>query len=103
MEQNKLIALELKILIFFKYQHDSKGLRFLMQVTGMLLELTPAQLLLLLASEDSLRQRVEEAVEILRQAQAQQVTEVPCSTRSCPRMFSQVTQISSSYLNLPPH
>jgi hypothetical protein len=39
----------------------------------MLLELTPAQLLLLLASEDSLRQRVEEAVEVLRQAQSQQV------------------------------
>ena len=35
------------------------------KITGMLLELTPAQLLLLLASEDSLRQRVEEAVEII--------------------------------------
>lgn len=31
----------------------------------MLLELTPAQLLLLCASEDSLRQRVQEAVELL--------------------------------------
>lgn len=31
----------------------------------MLLELTPAQLLLLLASEDSLRSKVEEAVEML--------------------------------------
>ena len=31
----------------------------------MLLELSPAQLLLLLASEDSLRQRVEDAVEII--------------------------------------
>ena len=46
----------------------------MLQITGMLLELTPAQLLLLLASEDSLRQRVEEAVEVLRLAQqAQQV------------------------------
>merc|ERR1712142_1106867 len=35
------------------------------KITGMLLELTPAQLLLLLASEDSLRQRVEEAVDII--------------------------------------
>ena len=35
------------------------------KITGMLLELSPAQLLLLLASEDSLRQRVEEAVELL--------------------------------------
>ena len=35
------------------------------KITGMLLELSPAQLLLLLASEDTLRQRVEEAVELL--------------------------------------
>ena len=35
------------------------------KITGMLLELSPAQFLLLLASEDSLRQRVEEAVELL--------------------------------------
>ena len=39
------------------------------KITGMLLELTPAQLLLLLASEDSLRQRVEEAVEIILTAE----------------------------------
>ena len=39
------------------------------KITGMLLELTPAQLLLLLASEDSLRQRVEEAVEIILAAE----------------------------------
>jgi E3 ubiquitin-protein ligase EDD1 len=38
----------------------------------MLVELTPAQLLLLLASEDSLRQRVEEAVEVIRQGNVQQ-------------------------------
>ncbi|XP_014675920.1 PREDICTED: E3 ubiquitin-protein ligase UBR5-like [Priapulus caudatus] len=35
------------------------------KITGMLLELSPAQLLLLLASEDSLMGRVEEAVEII--------------------------------------
>ena len=35
------------------------------KITGMLLELSPAQLLLLLASEDSLRLRVEEAVDII--------------------------------------
>ncbi|XP_031552973.1 E3 ubiquitin-protein ligase UBR5-like isoform X3 [Actinia tenebrosa] len=35
------------------------------KITGMLLELSPAQLLLLLASEDTLRQRVEDAVDVL--------------------------------------
>ncbi|KAF0288877.1 E3 ubiquitin-protein ligase hyd [Amphibalanus amphitrite] len=35
------------------------------KITGMLLDLSPAQLLLLLASEETLRQRVEEAVDIL--------------------------------------
>ncbi|KRT83810.1 hypothetical protein AMK59_4307, partial [Oryctes borbonicus] len=35
------------------------------RITGMLLELTPAQLLLLLASEDSLRSKVENAVEMI--------------------------------------
>lgn len=35
------------------------------KITGMLLELSPAQLLLLLASEESLRQRVEEAIELI--------------------------------------
>ncbi|XP_074027095.1 E3 ubiquitin-protein ligase hyd isoform X3 [Leptinotarsa decemlineata] len=35
------------------------------RITGMLLELSPAQLLLLLASEDSLRTKVEEAVEMI--------------------------------------
>ena len=42
----------------------------------MLVELTPAQLLLLLASEDSLRQRVEEAVEVIRQGNVQQQQQV---------------------------
>ena len=35
------------------------------RITGMLLELTPAQLLLLLASQESLRSKVEEAIEML--------------------------------------
>ncbi|XP_015437397.1 PREDICTED: E3 ubiquitin-protein ligase UBR5 isoform X2 [Dufourea novaeangliae] len=35
------------------------------KITGMLLELTPAQLLMLLASEDTLRQKVEEAFELI--------------------------------------
>lgn len=35
------------------------------RITGMLLELSSAQLLLLLASEDSLRAKVEEAVEMI--------------------------------------
>ncbi|XP_074657055.1 E3 ubiquitin-protein ligase UBR5-like [Tubulanus polymorphus] len=35
------------------------------KITGMLLELPPAQLLLLLASEDSLKHRVDEAVDII--------------------------------------
>ncbi|KAL8591738.1 hypothetical protein ACOMHN_032280 [Nucella lapillus] len=35
------------------------------KITGMLLELSPAQLLLLLASEETLRQRVDEAVDII--------------------------------------
>ena len=38
---------------------------FASKITGMRLELSPAQLLLLLASEDSLRARVEEAMELL--------------------------------------
>jgi E3 ubiquitin-protein ligase EDD1 len=35
------------------------------KITGMLLELSPAQLLMLLASEDSLEQRVNEAVAVI--------------------------------------
>jgi len=38
---------------------------FANKITGMLLEISPAQLLLLLASEVSLRARVEEAMELL--------------------------------------
>ena len=38
---------------------------FASKITGMLLELTPAQLLMLLASEDALRQKVEEAMELI--------------------------------------
>src|SRR4051812_6511279 len=35
------------------------------KITGMLLELPPPQLLILLASEDTLKQRVDEAVDII--------------------------------------
>ncbi|XP_066593371.1 E3 ubiquitin-protein ligase UBR5-like isoform X2 [Prorops nasuta] len=35
------------------------------KITGMLLELTPAQLMMLIASEDTLRQKVEEAFELI--------------------------------------
>lgn len=35
------------------------------KITGMLLELSPAQLLLMLTSEETLRQRVDEAVDII--------------------------------------
>ena len=35
------------------------------KITGMLLELSPSQVYLLLASEDSLRLRVDEAVDII--------------------------------------
>ncbi|XP_067014137.2 E3 ubiquitin-protein ligase UBR5 isoform X4 [Anabrus simplex] len=46
------------------------------KITGMLLELTPAQLLMLLASEEALRQKVEEAVElILSHSQEQMASE----------------------------
>jgi hypothetical protein len=36
------------------------------KITGMLLELSPAQLLLMLTSEETLRQRVEEAVDLIQ-------------------------------------
>ncbi|KAG8228758.1 hypothetical protein J437_LFUL008199 [Ladona fulva] len=38
---------------------------FAAKITGMLLELTPPQLMMLLASEEALRQKVEEAVELI--------------------------------------
>ena len=36
------------------------------KITGMLLELSPAQLLILLASEDGLKRKVEEAFELIQ-------------------------------------
>merc|ERR1719147_532971 len=57
------------------------------KITGMLLELTPAQLLLLLASEDSLRQRVEEAVDIILAAGGAQPTH-PNTTNQPPLLPS---------------
>jgi len=35
------------------------------KITGMLLELSAAQLLMLLASDDSLRQKLDEAIEVI--------------------------------------
>ena len=60
------------IVVKFSLQQHNKHFIHFFQITGMLLELTSAQLLLLLASEDTLRQRVEEAVEVIRHGQAQQ-------------------------------
>lgn len=49
----------------FCVQVQSLRPTFAGKITGMLLELSPAQLLMLLASEDALRQRVEEAMELI--------------------------------------
>jgi len=54
------------------------------KITGMLLELTPAQLLLLLASEDSLRQRVEEAVDLILAVEPGSASSQPQSSASNP-------------------
>ncbi|MGH0149004.1 UNVERIFIED_CONTAM: hypothetical protein FKN15_044615 [Acipenser sinensis] len=53
---------------------------FASKITGMLLELSPAQLLLLLASEDSLRARVDEAMELIiaHGSLAAMVSQVSC-------------------------
>jgi E3 ubiquitin-protein ligase EDD1 len=50
---------------------EGSHLKFCLQslapkITGMLLELSPAQLLLMLTSEETLRQRVEEAVDLIQ-------------------------------------
>lgn len=52
------------------------------KITGMLLELTPAQLLMLLASEDSLRQKVEEAVELILSHGQAEITAATAPTGS---------------------
>lgn len=44
------------------------------RITGMLLQLSPAQLLLLLASDDSLRAKVEEAIEMILAHSQQELT-----------------------------
>ncbi|XP_046991563.1 E3 ubiquitin-protein ligase UBR5 [Schistocerca americana] len=43
------------------------------KITGMLLELTPAQLLMLLASEEALRHKVEEAVDLIQSHSQEQL------------------------------
>ncbi len=45
------------------------------KITGMLLELSAAQLLMLLASEEALRQRVEEAVSLITNTSEMETTE----------------------------
>ena len=91
------------------------------KITGMLLELTPAQLLLLLASEDSLRQRVEEAVDLILAAgggqsgqppaqpslpPASQEMEVPPGTAPLPHQESlsplDVFNLAASHAAPPP-
>lgn len=48
-----------------KHQFSSFLQSLASKITGMLLELTHAQLLLLSASEDALRQKVDEAVDLI--------------------------------------
>lgn len=43
------------------------------KITGMLLELPPTQLLIILASEDTLRQRADEAMDIIIYRQRQEI------------------------------
>lgn len=45
------------------------------KITGMLLELSAAQLLMLLASEEALRQRVEEAVSLISSSSEMETNE----------------------------
>lgn len=47
------------------------------KITGMLLELSAAQLLMLLASEEALRQRVEEAVSLITNSTEMETNEEP--------------------------
>lgn len=58
------------------------------KITGMLLELTPAQLLMLLASEEALRHKVEEAVDlILSHSQEQLASEALLGEKFCSYMI----------------
>ena len=47
------------------------------KITGMLLELSAAQLLMLLASEEALRQRVDEAVSLISSSNDMETNEEP--------------------------
>lgn len=66
------------------------------RITGMLLELSPAQLLLLLASEDSLRAKVEEAVEMIL---AHSHSQSELSSDALLGMSSWIDFASSKYLH----
>jgi E3 ubiquitin-protein ligase EDD1 len=61
----KLKSLSVLALFFPVQSFNFLPKAFARKITGMLLELSPSQLLLLLASEDTLRTRVDEAVELL--------------------------------------
>lgn len=52
------------------------------KITGMLLELSAAQLLMLLASEEALRQRVEEAVSLITNSTEMETNEEPSADRN---------------------
>lgn len=46
------------------------------KITGMILELPPTQLLILLASEETLRQKADEALDIIIQKQRQEIGKI---------------------------
>lgn len=59
------LVLNIATQLYIYYQVQAIRPNFAGKITGMLLELSPAQLLMLLASEDALRQKVEEAVDLI--------------------------------------
>ena len=74
------------------------------KITGMLLELTPAQLLMLLATEEALRQRVEEAVDIILTAEGGTAAPAqvnPASSSSSGAASANLLPVSASSADLP--
>ena len=57
------------------------------KITGMLLELSAAQLLMLLASEEALRQRVDEAISLISSSNDMETTEEPLGMRENLRAY----------------
>lgn len=66
------------------------------KITGMLLELSAAQLLMLLASEEALRQRVEEAVSLISSSTEMETNEEAVGTYWCRSMSA--TEDGSEHL-----